>query len=80
MQALRAQALKKLEWLPLTQAGGDQDALHQTVSERVMLRTLERQVNELHIRAAILYRFTELGWLQTVDVASARLGDEESLA
>ena len=31
------------------------------LGERVMSRTFERQVNELHIRAAILNRFTELG-------------------
>lgn len=29
------------------------------MGERVMSRTLERQVNELHIRAAILNKFTE---------------------
>jgi len=37
--------------------------------ERVMSRTFERQVNELHIRVAILNRFTELGCPQTVAVA-----------
>ena len=37
--------------------------------ERVMSRTFERQVNELHIRAAILNRFTELGYPQTVTAA-----------
>lgn len=31
MKARRAQALEKLEWLPSTQLGGDQDALHQMV-------------------------------------------------
>jgi len=35
------------------------------LGERVMSRTFERQVNELHIRAAILNRFTELGRPQT---------------
>lgn len=39
------------------------------LGERVMARTFERQVNELHIRAAILNRFTELGRPQTVAVA-----------
>jgi hypothetical protein len=42
------------------------------LGERVMSRTFERQVNELHIRAAILNRFTELGCPQTV--AHTRLG------
>ena len=40
------------------------------LGERVMSRTFERQVNELHIRAAILNRFTELGCPQTVLVAA----------
>lgn len=39
------------------------------LGERVMSRAFERQVNELHIRAAILNRFTELGCPQTVAVA-----------
>ena len=39
------------------------------LGERVMSRTFERQVNELHIRAAILNKFTELGCPQTVAVA-----------
>ena len=39
------------------------------LSERVMSRTFERQVNELHIRAAILNCFTELGLPQTFAVA-----------
>lgn len=34
-----------------------------------MSRTFERQVNELHIREAILNRLTELGRPQTVAVA-----------
>ena len=38
------------------------------LGERVMSRTFERQVNELHIRAAILNRFTELGRPQTAAV------------
>ena len=44
------------------------------LGERVMSRTFERQVNELHIRAAILNRLTELGCPQTVAVAKPRLG------
>jgi hypothetical protein len=39
------------------------------LGERVMSRTFERQVNELHIRAAILNRFTELGRAQTAALA-----------
>ena len=39
------------------------------LGERVMSRTFERQVNELHIRAAILNRFTELGRPWTAAVA-----------
>jgi hypothetical protein len=39
------------------------------LGERVMSRTFECQVNELHIRAAILNRFTELGRPQTAAVA-----------
>ena len=38
------------------------------LGERVMARSFERQVNELHIRAAILNRFTELGRPQTAAV------------
>lgn len=39
------------------------------LGERVMSRTFECQVNELHISAAILNLFTELGRPQTVTVA-----------
>ena len=39
------------------------------LGERLMSRTFERQVGELHIRAAILHRFTELGRPQTAAVA-----------
>ncbi|CAB5697970.1 Transposase DDE domain [Comamonas aquatica] len=39
------------------------------LGERVMSRTFDRQVNELHIRAAIVNRFTELGRPQTEAVA-----------
>ena len=42
--------------------------------ERVTPRTFERQVNELHIRAATLNRFTELGCPQTVADALPSLG------
>ncbi|MBB2777199.1 UNVERIFIED_ORG: hypothetical protein HNP28_002522 [Comamonas terrigena] len=39
------------------------------LGERVMSRTLENQVNEQHIRAASINRFTELGCPQMVTVA-----------
>ena len=39
------------------------------LGESVRSRTFERQVNELHIHAAILNRFTELGRPQTVTEA-----------
>ena len=39
------------------------------LSERVMARTFERQVTELHIRVALLNRFTQLGRAVTVPVA-----------
>ena len=39
------------------------------LGERVMSRTFERQINERHIRAAILNWFTELGCPQMVAVA-----------
>ena len=39
------------------------------LGERVMARTFERQVVELHIRAALLNRFTQLGRPVTVPVA-----------
>ena len=68
-QALWTQILENLEWLPPTQPSGDQDALHQAAGEWVMSRTFDRQVNELHIRAAILNPFIELGRPQTVAVA-----------
>ena len=52
--------------------GYHQRSLVETIKrlgERVMSRTFERQVNELHIRAAILNRFTELGHPLTAAVA-----------
>ena len=36
------------------------------LGERVMSRSFERQVNELHIRAAIMNKYTELGHPQTL--------------
>jgi hypothetical protein len=39
------------------------------LGEKVMARTFERQVSELHVRASILNRFTELGTPNTVAVA-----------
>jgi len=39
------------------------------LGEKVMARTLERQVVELNVRASILNRFTELGTSQTVAIA-----------
>jgi len=39
------------------------------LGERVMARTFERQVTELHIRVALLNRFTQLGRPVTVPVA-----------
>ncbi len=39
------------------------------LGERLMSRTFERQINELHTRAAILNRFTELGCPRTAAVA-----------
>lgn len=41
----------------------------QRLGKRVMSRTFERQVHGLHIRAAILKRFTALGRPQTVATA-----------
>lgn len=61
--------LENLERVSPSQFGGNQDELHQRACERVMSRTFERQVNELHIRAAILNRFTEMGRPQTTAVA-----------
>jgi hypothetical protein len=39
------------------------------LGEKVMARTFERQVTELHIRASILNQFTALGTPQTVAAA-----------
>jgi hypothetical protein len=47
------------------------------LGERVMVRTFERQVVELHVRVARLNRFTQLGRPTTVPVAATawlRLG------
>lgn len=38
------------------------------LGKRVMARTFERQVTELHIRAALLNRFSQLGRPHTVAV------------
>jgi hypothetical protein len=38
------------------------------LGERVMARTFERQVVELHVRVALLNRFTQLGRPTTVPV------------
>ena len=40
------------------------------LGERVMARTFERQVVELHIRVALLNRLSQLGRPQTVPVAA----------
>jgi Transposase DDE domain len=40
------------------------------LSERVMARTFERQVTELHVRVAMLNRFTQLGRPNTAPVAA----------
>ena len=40
------------------------------LGERVMARTFERQVTELHVRVALLNRFTQLGRPMTVPVSA----------
>jgi hypothetical protein len=40
------------------------------LGERVMARTFERQVTELHIRVALLNRFSQLGCLVTSPLLS----------
>lgn len=45
------------------------DRTSKRLGERIRSRTFEHQANELHIGAAILNRFTELGCPQTVAVA-----------
>ena len=40
------------------------------LSERVMARTFDRQVVELHIRVALLNRFSQLGRPQTAPVVA----------
>ena len=40
------------------------------LGERVMARTFERQVVALHVRVALLNRFTQLGRPTTVPVAA----------
>ena len=41
------------------------------LGERVAARTFERQVVELHVRAALLNRFSQLGRLQTIALEAA---------
>ena len=40
------------------------------LGERVTARTFERQVVELHVRVALLNRFSQIGRPQTVPVAA----------
>jgi hypothetical protein len=40
------------------------------LGERVMVRTFERQVVQVHVRVALLNRFTQLGRPTTVPVAA----------
>ena len=61
--------MESAERLLPVQLGRNQDECIKRLGKRVMSRTFERQVNELHIRVAILNRFTELGRPQTVAVA-----------
>ena len=59
MQAkAEARDLEEMERLPPTQFGGGQDVMRQRLGERVMARTFERQVTELHVRVALLSRST----------------------
>lgn len=62
--------MEELEWLGYHQSSLVETKMHciNRLGERVMSRTFERQVNELHIRGAILNRFTELACPQTVAV------------
>lgn len=48
------------------------------LGQPMMSATFERQVNALHIRAAVLNRFTERGCAQTVVAAQPRLGSGEA--
>ena len=41
---------------------------HKRLGERLMVRTFEHQVLELHVRAALMSRFAQLGRLPTVAV------------
>ena len=69
MPAFGSKDVESVEPLPPEKLGRDQMNCIKRLGERVMSRTFERPVNELHIRAAILNRFTELGRPQTVAVA-----------
>ena len=44
------------------------------LGERLMSRTFERQVGELHIRAAILNRFMQQRPAETVPIAAVEVG------
>ena len=73
MQALGSQHLEEVELLPPEQPCADEAALlcFKRLSERVTApRTLERQVVALHIRVALLNRFSQIGRPQTVPVAA----------
>jgi len=62
--------LALLERHPSTTSPQSQDARPQAASgERLMARTFDRQTTELHIRAALLNRFTPLGTPETIRVA-----------
>ena len=69
MQAVGAKYLETLKWLPPQSLVEIKMHCIKRLGERVMSRTFEQQVNELHIRAAILNRFTELDHPQTAAVA-----------
>ncbi len=44
------------------------------LGERVMARTFERQITELHVRVALLNRFTRLGRTDNGACVGARYG------
>ena len=73
----RGAHLEEVERLPPHESGAHQVHGFKRLGERVMARTFERQVVELHVRVALLNRFTQLGRPTTVPVAamaSLRLG------
>jgi hypothetical protein len=65
-----AQYLEEVERPPPQGSGGDQDDGFKRLGDRVMARTFERQVVALHVRVALLNRFTQLGRPTTVSVAA----------